>query len=160
MEFWLFWKYTFIQKSIKGGTNGEPSSLKHKSKSKKTPILQRRGSKDSLCGQSNQPAYVEQLLELKEKKRSVINFDFLTQDILKHIHILKYDYCCHHDVWFNYFRDRIKKKTTTKCNSSDITEDMTGKPRAHTDKRFRQSQRSKVQWYTIILCTLFFKEGL
>ena len=50
-------------------TNGEPSSLKHKLESKKAPILQRQGSKDSLSGQSNQPAYVEQLLKLKEKKR-------------------------------------------------------------------------------------------
>ena len=139
MEFCLFWKHTFIRIPIEGRANGRPSPLKHKSKLKKTPILQRRGSKDSLCGQSNQPAYVEQLLKLKEKKRSVINFEFWTEEILR------YGYCYYNDGWFNYFRDIIKKKTPTKCNSSDITDDMTGKPRAHTDKRFRQSKCSKVQ---------------
>ena len=69
-------KYTFIQTSIEGKSKRETSSLKHQSKSKKRPILQRHGSKDSLSGQSNQPAYVEKLLKLKEKKRSVINCDF------------------------------------------------------------------------------------
>ena len=71
-----FSKYIFIQVSIEGRTSGETSLFKHKSESKKRPILQRHGSKDSLSGQSNQPAYVEQLLKLKEKKRCVINFDF------------------------------------------------------------------------------------
>ena len=58
-----------ITLSIKDRTNETRSSVKHKLKSKKAPILQRQGSKDSLSGQSNQPAYVEQLLKLREKKR-------------------------------------------------------------------------------------------
>ena len=69
VEYCLFRKYIFIQVSIEGGTNRETSSFKHKAKSKKRPNLQRQGSKDSLSGQSNQPAYVEQLLKLKQKKR-------------------------------------------------------------------------------------------
>ena len=69
--------------SIEGKTSRETSSLKQKSRSKNRPNLQRQGSKDSLSGQSNQPAYVEQLLKLKEEKRSVIDCYFKTSEISK-----------------------------------------------------------------------------
>ena len=145
MEYSLFWEYIFIQISIVVRTNEETSSRKHKSKSKRTPILQRRGSKDSLSGQYNQPAYVEQLLKLKEKKRSVINFNLWTQEVW-------YIYKCYQDITFVttstdyliFIRNIMKKKIAAKHNSTDKTDGIMCESREHTGRYFRQSQSSKV----------------
>ena len=71
--------------------------------------------------------------------------------------LVRYNHCYHIDEQCNCLRNGIKKKTTTKCNSNDLTEDKTCQPKAHTDKSFQQSQCSKVNEYQNIICTLFLK---